>query len=104
MRRRTKQTQLQTGRTETDSEPRDSAYRSAIAFMARTLVADIFDQHETCLRRECRSGGCCQAYAQGGFCPAEMDSRQALLFAAMMAFHDVLRGEIEGFQPIEAGA
>lgn len=85
-------------------EPGDSAYRCAIAFMARTLVADIFDQHETCPRRECRSGGCCQAYAQGGFCPAEMDSRQALLFAGMMAFHDVLRDEIEGFQPIEAGA
>jgi hypothetical protein len=104
MRRRTKQTQLQIGRAEPDSEPRDSAYRCAIAFMARTLVADFFDQHESCLRRECRSSGCCQAYSQGGFCPAEMDSRQALLFAGMMVFHDVLRGEIEGFQAIEAGA
>jgi hypothetical protein len=33
-----------------------------------------------------------------------MDSRQALLFAGMMAFHDVLRGEIEGFQQHEAGS
>ncbi len=41
------------------AEPRDSAYRCAIALMARTLVADFFDQHESCLRRECRSGGCC---------------------------------------------
>lgn len=102
MRRKTKSTQSQTGTVETASEPHDDAYRSAIASMARTLVADIFDQHETCLRRECRSGGCCQAYARGALCPAAMGSQQALLFAGMMAFHDTLRGEIEGFQPIES--
>jgi hypothetical protein len=39
---------------------------------------------------------------QGGFCPVEMDNRQAFLFAGMMAFHDVLRGEIDGFQRSDA--
>jgi hypothetical protein len=31
-----------------------------------------------------------------------MDNRQAFLFAGMMAFHDVLRGEIDGFQRSDA--
>ena len=88
--------------SEIASEPHDDVYRSAIAFIARSLVADLFGQHETCTRRECRLAGRCQGYMQGGFCPVEMDNRQAFLFAGMMAFHDVLRGEIDGFQRSDA--
>ena len=104
MRRKTKSIQPQTRSGETASEPHDDAYRSAIAFMARTLVADLFGQHDACTRRECRLAGRCQGYTQGGFCSVEMDNRQAFLFAGMMAFHDVMRGEIEGFQQQEAAS
>jgi hypothetical protein len=87
-----------------EQEPIDHVYRYAIAGMARTLVADLFDQHEICPLRECRSGDSCQAYARGGFCPVKMNGEQAMLFSAMMAFHDVLRGEIDGFHPTQAAS
>jgi hypothetical protein len=84
----------------------ETTYRFAVACMARTLVADLFDHHQTCTLRECRAAGRCLACGQGGFCPVEMDSRQAFVFAGMMAFHDFFRVELLGNGPtgIETGA
>ncbi len=74
--------------------PDPDPYRSAVASMARALVAAMFDHHATCQLRECRAAGHCRAGAAGGFCAADIDERAALAFAGMMAFHDVFRDEI----------
>ncbi|WP_156460005.1 hypothetical protein [Mesorhizobium sp. Root157] len=70
--------------------------------MARALVADMFAHYQTCALRDCRAAGSCQAWCEGGFCPVGMDSRQALVFVGMMAFHDVLSSEALGCEPVEA--
>lgn len=64
------------------------------ACVARTLVADMFEQHRHCVQRACRTAGACLALANGAFCPAEMDSRQAFVFTGMLLFRDAMEGRI----------
>jgi hypothetical protein len=79
------------------SEPCDDAYRTAVASVARALVADMFDHVQICSRRECRTAGRCQS----GFCSVSMERESALVFAGMMAFHDVFCHEVFAGAPAE---
>lgn len=80
-------------------EEAESAYRCAVALMARSLVSDMFAQHRLCTLKICRNAKNCRAYDGGGFCGVELDNRQACVFAGMMAFHDAFMVEMMGQEP-----
>ena len=74
-------------------------YRAAVGCMARSLVADMFEQHRQCALKDCRAAGRCIAYDHGGFCPVEMDNRQGCVLAGMTLFHDAFYAEMIGPVP-----
>ena len=79
-------------------------YRLTIGCMARSLVADMFEQHRQCTVKECRAAGRCMAYDHAGFCPVEMDNREGCVLAGMTLFHDALYQELIGPVPQMPGS